>query len=213
MSFVTDAFKSITGQSSASAAKNAGQLQAASADKAAEATLKQYEQTRSDLQPYNQTGLAGNTQLSQGLNNGSLTRSFNMNDFQEDPSYQFVKQQGLDNIQSQAAAKGGLLSGATLKALNEFNNNLASQQYQQSYTNYNNDQSNRYNRLMGITQLGQNSAAQVGAQGAAATAQANDYRTSGASALGAGMIGAANARAQGYGNLIKTGTQIAAAFA
>lgn len=210
MSFLGDVFGSLTGSSQAKATKQAAQMQSTAADKAADNTLKMFNQTRDDLQPYVQTGHVGNDQLSQGMRDGSLTHAFNLGDFQADPSYQFTKQQGMDGIQSSAAARGSLLSGATLKALDSYNNNLANQQYQQAYSNYNADQANRYNRLMGVAQLGQNSAAQVGAQGAAATAQANDYSTSGASALGAGLIGAQNAKTDAYNNLIKTGIRAAA---
>lgn len=56
--------------------------------------------------------------------------------FEESPSYQFRKQQGMDGIQSSAAAQGGLLSGSTLKALNNYNSNLASQEYGNAHNQY-----------------------------------------------------------------------------
>ncbi len=49
--------------------------------------------------------------------------------FQESPDYAWRREQGQQGIQSQAAAGGGLLSGATLKALENYNSNLASQEY------------------------------------------------------------------------------------
>lgn len=201
-----------SGQDQAKAAKSAAQLQADAANTASNNTLAQYQQTRADLQPYVQTGQLGNEGLAQGMRDGSLTRAFNLNDFHADPGYQFTKQQGMDGIQSSAAARGSLLSGATLKALDSYNSNLANQQYQQAYSNYNADQSNRYNRLMNVAELGQNSAALVGKEGSVATAQANDYNTSGASALAAGLIGAQNAKTGAMNNMIKTGLNAAAIF-
>lgn len=61
------------------------------------------------------------------------SKAFN---FEASPDYAFRKQQGMDSIQGSAAASGGLLSGATLKALNSFNSNLASQEYGNSYNRY-----------------------------------------------------------------------------
>ena len=214
MSFITKPVQKLVGDitgtnQQAKAAKSAADIQNQSANTAANNTMAMYNQTRADLQPYNNTGLAGNTQLQQGINDGSLTRSFNLGDFQADPSYQFVKQQGLDNLQSQAAARGGLLSGATLKALDNYNNNLASQQYQQAYTNFNNDQQNRYNRLYQTAVLGQNSAAQQGAQGATATENANNFRTQGANSLAAGTIAAGNGAANRFGTLLNIGNTAA----
>lgn len=61
--------------------------------------------------------------------NGKYTGGLSLDDFEVDPSYQFRKQQGMDGLQSSAAAGGSLLSGAALKSLNEYNSNLASQEY------------------------------------------------------------------------------------
>lgn len=50
-------------------------------------------------------------------------------DFQASPDYQFRKEQGMAGIEQGAAGRGSLLSGATLKALNDYNSNLASGEY------------------------------------------------------------------------------------
>jgi hypothetical protein len=57
-------------------------------------------------------------------------------DFFDDEGYQFRKKQGMEGIQSSAAAKGGLMSGATLKALEGFNSGLASDEYGKAYDRY-----------------------------------------------------------------------------
>ncbi len=49
--------------------------------------------------------------------------------FQADPGYQFRLQQGEEAINRSAAARGGRLGGATLKALSEYNQGLASQEF------------------------------------------------------------------------------------
>ena len=200
---------------SSRASKKAAKAQAASADRASEIQQENFEQTRKDLMPYKQ---AGDTSLSQLMgqmgSNGYFNQSYKGDkfNFQADPSYAFRQQQGLDGIQSQAAAQGGLLSGATLKALNEYNSNLASQEYgnafnrwqstdNNNYERFNADQTNRYNRLSNLVGVGQNAAAQVGNAGAQ-TAQAVANNTmSGANSIAAGQVGSANAWSGAANNL------------
>lgn len=49
--------------------------------------------------------------------------------FEEDPGYKFRQQQGEEAINRQAAAQGGRGGGATMKALADYNQGLASQEY------------------------------------------------------------------------------------
>lgn len=49
--------------------------------------------------------------------------------FQTDPGYQFRLQQGLNAIEHSAAARGGRAGGDTLKALQEYGQNFASNEY------------------------------------------------------------------------------------
>ena len=176
----------------------AAKTQAASADRASQIQQENFEQTRKDLMPYKQ---AGDTSLSQLMGqmtpDGYFNQTYTGQDIYSDPSYQFRLQQGQDAIQSSAAAQGGLLSGATLKALQGYGQNMASQEYSNAYNRFNADQTNRYNRLSNLVGIGQNAAAQVGNAGAQ-TAQAVANNTmAGANALAAGQIGSANAWTNG----------------
>ena len=184
----------VGGAMSASASKKAAKTQAASADQASAIQQANFEQTRKDLTPYKQ---AGDTSLKQLMGqmgtNGYFNQAFKGQDIYSDPSYQFRLQQGQDSIQSSAAAQGGLLSGATLKALQNYGQESASQEYGNAYNRFNADQTNRYNRLSNLVGVGQNAAAQVGNAGAQ-TAQAVANNTmQGANALAAGQVGSANA--------------------
>ena len=51
--------------------------------------------------------------------------------FQTSPGYEFQMQQGVDAIDHSAAARGNLNSGSTLKALTQFGQGTANQEYQQ----------------------------------------------------------------------------------
>ena len=54
-------------------------------------------------------------------------------DITQDPSYKTRMQAGLDAIEGSAAARGGLFSGATGKALTQYGQDLASQEYANAY--------------------------------------------------------------------------------
>jgi hypothetical protein len=132
-------------------------------------------QQRNDLLPYTQAGYP-TLQAQQDLLglNGPDAAATAMGNFQTSPGYQFQLQQGLRSVDAGAAAKGMLRSGATIKGEETYGQGLADQDF-----------SNYYNRLMGISTLGETAAA-----GGATTAN-----TAGALAQGAG-----NTQASIYGN-------------
>ena len=198
---------------SAYASKQSGKAaktQAASADRASQIQWDMYDQTRKDLDPYKQ---AGDTSLSQLMGqmtpDGYFNQTYTGQDIYSDPSYQFRLQQGQNAIQSSAAAQGGLLSGATLKALQNYGQESASQEYSNAYNRFNADQTNRYNRLSNLVGIGQNAAAQVGNAGAQ-TAQAVANNTmAGANSIAAGRVASANNWANTANNLGSMATSYA----
>lgn len=85
---------------------------------------------------------------------------------QNDPGYQFRLQQGQKALENSAAARGGLLSGGTGKALQQFGQDYASNEYgnvynralgqfQQRYNIFQNNQANLFNRLSALAGGGQ----------------------------------------------------------
>lgn len=92
--------------------------------------------------------------------------AFNPDMFKEDPGYQFRLDQGMKGLNNSAAARGGLLSGAALKAADQYNQDYASGEYGNAFnryqttrgnklqdylTNQNTDQLNRSNSLSDYT--------------------------------------------------------------
>jgi hypothetical protein len=118
---------------------------------------------------------------------GSLLKNFTAADFQADPGYQFRLDQGQNQIQSSAAARGGLLSGAAAKALTKYNQNFASNEYGNVYNRFRADQGDQFNRLASLAGVGQ--------QATNATQQAGQNF---ASAAGNNAMYAGTARASGY---------------
>lgn len=130
---------------------------------------------RTDLAPYREAGVPalGGMQDAAGLG-GPEGYQRALAAFQESPGYQFQFDEGMRAVNAGAAAQGMSNSGATLKALQARGQQLANLDFGQYY-----------NRLAGIAQIGQSSAAQVGSAGvqtaggiantmaSAGTAQAN----------------------------------------
>ena len=87
------------------------------------------------------TGAAGYGSANQpfsmaGFDPNSLMRNFGATDFQTDPGYNFRLSEGLKAIDRQAAARGGLISGAGLKAAGRFGGDLASQEYGNAFNRF-----------------------------------------------------------------------------
>lgn len=132
--------------------------------------------------PGQATTLAGLTQGSGMLDGGdtSLTgilspwdKQFQPRDpsqIANDPAYKFQTDQGLQGIQRSAAAKGTLLTGGTLKALDAYGQGLAStyddkfynrdiNEYLLGRDNFFQNQDRPFTKLSGLAQLGKPSTA------------------------------------------------------
>lgn len=108
--------------------------------------------------------------------NGIVTPSGpDMSGFFASPDYNFRRTEGQRGIEQSAAARGGAFSGNALKALNQYNSNLASGEY--------GDYFNRLAAMAGIGQTATNN------QSAAAMNTGNN--------IGNALMGAADSRASG----------------
>lgn len=196
----------IGGQASAKAAKQ----QRRAAQRGQETARQTYEQIRADQQPYTNMGLTGSNLLMQGIGDGvsgDLTRRFTNDDFVKDPGYQFRMDEGAKGVEAGAASRGGLLSGAAAKALEQYSQGFASNEYGNAYNRYNTDQGNRYNRLLGITGIGQNASNTVANAGSRFGDQSVGLSTAAGNAQSAGTIGTANAYSSGLNAVGNAGPQ------
>ena len=91
-----------------------------------------------------------------GANPGQAAPAPDYSTFTNSPDYKFNMQEGLRAVEGGAAARGGLYSGATMRALQERGAGIASQQYG-NYTN-------RLAALAGVGQSATNSMAGYGSQ-------------------------------------------------
>lgn len=106
----------------------------------------------------------------------------------EDPSYQFRLRQGEQGINRSAAAGSGLLSGATMKALARYNQDFASNEFQ-----------NSWNRLSSLAGIGQSATNAVGAAGQNYANNVSNNQLAAGNARAAGYVGQANAFSNALG--------------
>jgi hypothetical protein len=127
------------------------------------------------------------------------TAEFGMDKFTADPGYAFRMSEGMKALERSAAARGGLLSGATLKGTQRFGQDLASQEYQNAFNRYQAERTgtlNPYQALAGTAQTSAN--VLTGAAGNLGTQLGSNIIGAG-NAQAAGQIGSANAIVGGLG--------------
>ena len=138
---------------SAAAADRAAELQRESAREATDLQRRVYEEDVARQQPYYQAGVNALAQV-QNLAGQELPQfryggeqpgafqyggeqpaafKFDPSQVQIDPGYQFRLSEGLKALERSAAARGGLLSGATGKALTRYGQEMGSQEFQNAY--------------------------------------------------------------------------------
>jgi hypothetical protein len=166
----------LVGSAMQSSAVSKGQSQALAAQQQA------LQQERTDLGPWRTTGgqALGQTADLLGLN-GQPAADAAMSTFQQSPGYQWQLGQGLRAVDAGAASQGILRSGATIKGEETYGQGLANQ----DFTNY-------YNRLAGISGQGLTAAGDL----------VKEQQTS-ANAQSGIDTGAANAQSSIYGDIAK----------
>lgn len=150
------------------ATQNAAQAQLDAIREANALQKYMYDTTRSDFAPWRETGTWALGKAKNLLENPSQITS--------DPGYQFGLSEGNRLLQGSAAAKGGLYSGAAMKAMDRYGADYAMTKL--------NDAMNRYNTLSGSGQTATQSTASAG----------QNY----ANQAGNNITNAGNARASSY---------------
>ncbi len=111
--------------------------------------------------------------------------------FQTSPGYQFRVQEGVNALDKSAAAKGLLFSGAQSKALTNFGQNIASEEF-----------NNFANRLASLAGIGQTSVNQSGVIGANFANASSNLMENAGLARASGYVGSANALTGGMQNFL-----------
>jgi len=177
-------------------AKRAARAQERAAQ-SAEATQREMFERQLQLQePFRQAGMTAQDQIMQLLGiggdanaagYGSMARPFGQADFEADPGYAFRQSEGMRALERSAAARGNLLSGNTLKGIQRFGQDLASQEYGNAFNRFQIERAARLNPLQSLMGAGQSATNVM----TGATGQAGQN-------IGQMQLGAGQARASGY---------------
>lgn len=129
----------IGGAMSARSVGKAADTNAAQQQEALALQQRMYEEGVARQQPFLQTGTEFFNRLAQFHRDPQGGSNLLM----QDPGYQFRLGEGLKSLDRQAAARGGLISGAALRAAQRYGQDVASQEF-----------GNAYNRLASMAQIG-----------------------------------------------------------
>jgi hypothetical protein len=188
-------------------ANKAAKEQTKAARQGIEAQERMLERQIGLQEPFRQTGITAQNQLltllglpggtAGGAEYGSMAQPFDMNRFQADPGYGFRMSEGMKALENSAAARGGLLSGSTVKGATRFGQDLASQEYQNAFNRYQVERAARLNPLQSLMGAGQTATNQItGAMGQTGQGIAQGYGNLG-QARASAYVGGTQAAMQG----------------
>jgi hypothetical protein len=187
-------------------ANKAAGTQANAANNAAALQKQQFDQQMALQEPYRQAGLTGQNRLMElmGLGGdtgaagyGKYAKDFSAADYQQDPGYQFRLGEGLKQLSHAAGARGGLISGQTMKGMEDYAQNSASNEYQNAFNRYQTNRSNQLQPLGNLMTSGQSAASNQAGQAGQYGVNAGNMMVQAGQANAAGQIGMANSLASG----------------
>jgi hypothetical protein len=173
----------------ARAAGKAADTQAGAMNRSAELQYQQYQDTVARQKPFYDVGVNALPELVEA----SKYQPFTMDKFQADPGYAFRLKEGQKTLERSAAARGGLLSGGTGKALQRFGQEMGSQEYTNAFNRYQAERTARLQPLQALTGMGQSTGQQISSAGQTMASNVGDAMGSAAAARASGYVGTANA--------------------
>lgn len=180
----------------ASASRSAARTQADAARQAGDVQREIFERQVELGRPYRE---AGELALNKLIPLATEYTPFGMKQFQADPGYGFRMSEGMKALERSAAARGGLLSGATGKALTRYGQEMGSQEYQNAFNRYQAERQARLNPLQSLAGVGQTASQQLAGQAGQFGSNLAETIGAGAQARASGYMGAANAITGGLG--------------
>jgi hypothetical protein len=195
---------------SSKASKKASKAQVQAAQDANAAQERMFQRQVELQEPFRQGGITAQDQIMQLLGiggdktaagYGSMAKAFGTDQFQQDPGYAFRQAEGMKALERSAAARGNLMSGSTLKGIQRFGQDLASQEYQNAFNRYQVERSARLNPLQSLMGAGQSATnVMTSAAGQMGQNQASNLYNAG-QARASGYIGSANALTNALGQI------------
>jgi hypothetical protein len=118
-----------------------------------------------------------------------------------DPGYQFRLSEGMKGLERSSAARGGLLSGATLKGIQRYGQDMASQEFTNAFNRYQAERTGTLNPFQSLAGMGQTSTNAINNMGMNYANQAGEAYQGAANARASGYVGQANAISGAIGNI------------
>jgi hypothetical protein len=174
-------------------ADKAAQLQKQAADESLAFQKQQYDDAQKREAPYQAAGTAALSKLTD-------MPAFQApgSDFTTDPGYQFRLNEGNKAIERSAAARGSVANPATQKALDRFNQDAASSEYQNVYNRRFNEYNSTLNQNQSLAGVGQTANTALNASGSNLADNASNILTTTATRQGQDIQNAGAATASGY---------------
>ena len=185
-------------------AGKAADVQAGAADRAAELEREMFERNVELNAPFREAGI---TALNKLTPLATEYTPFGMDQFQADPGYAFRMSEGMKGLERSAAARGGLLSGSTLKGIQRFGQDLASQEYQNAFNRYGIERDRRLGPLQSLAGVGQTTSQQLGAAGSQMAGNVGQAMGAAGQARASGYMGQTNALTGALGQYMNYGQQ------
>ena len=193
----------------ANASRGAAASQERAAAQASDAQRAMFERQVELQEPFREAGLKGQNRLLEYLGIGGdvnapgygqyATAEFTPEMFKTDPGYAFRMSEGMKALDRSAAARGNLLSGATLKGAQRYGQDLASQEFQNAFNRFQVQRTNTLNPFQALSGTAQTSANVLGGQAGQLGQQLGSNIIGAGNAAAAGQIGSANAIVGGVG--------------
>ena len=197
VSAVADVFGFGPASKQLKAADRAANTSAAVSREAIDLQRQMYYEGVARQQPWLQ---AGQIALNKLVPEATNYQNFGMEQFKQDPGYAFRMSEGMKALENSAAARGGLLSGATMKGIQRYGQDMASQEYMNAFNRYQVEREARLNPLQSLAGVGQTTANALAAGGQAFAGNVNQLTLANAADRANLGLAAGNIRASQYEN-------------
>ena len=186
----------ISGIFQSEATKSAADTAAGASKDASETQLQMFREQQTAMEPWRASGVNALNQLNamMGLPQTDQSAPGGPQDWRSlmDPGYEFRKREGINALSAAGAAAGNYGSGNMGVALEDFGQNLASQEFQ-----------NVYNRLAGVSGTGQVQSQAIGNMGVNTGNVMANYLNQAGQNIAQGQVAGSNALAGGVRDMEK----------
>jgi len=143
---------------------------------------------------------------------GKLTQGFDLEKFGMDPGYQFRLDEGTKALDRQLNARGKTYSPEAAKALMGYNQDMGSQEYNNSFNRYNIENDNLFNRLATLSGFGQTASGQIANAGSNYANAGSDIYTGMGNSIAAQKQAQQANNSSMFGSLLGAGAQLGSAY-